>query len=152
MRFSVLFAFMIVAVSVTASPSAEALDATSELTLKMDGFRRLDGEEIRSLLADRTVHMTYGRDNDETVYFYGADGVRSSMQTGYRLDRQWTVSRDRLCEEYLRAFDFACSKVFVKDDVVQLCPEEENICWYVFSGFRLGDVEGLRLLAPLPAG
>ena len=152
MRLMVLFAFITVAVSTAVSPSAKALDVTSELTLKMDGFRRMNGDEIRMLLSDRTVHMTYGREDGETVYFYGADGVRSSMQSGFRLDRQWTVSQDRLCEEYLRPLDYACAKVFMKDDIVQLCPEAENICWYVFSGFTPGDVEELRQLAPLPSG
>lgn len=131
---------------------AHALDATSELTLKMDGFRRLDGAEIKELLTDRTVFLTYGRNDDETIYFYGDDGVRSSMMGQFRLDRHWTVSQDRLCEEYLRPFDFSCAKVFVKEDVVQLCPEDENICWYIFRGFLPGDVEGLRRRDLMPSG
>ena len=134
------------------APAARALDATSELTLKMDGFSRMDGDEIRSLLTDRTVRLTYGRGGDETVFYYGADGVRSSERSGYRLDRQWTVSRDRLCEEYLRPFDFACSTVFRKGDTVQLCPEDENICWYILSDFFEGDTRGLRELALRPSG
>lgn len=152
MWLSLLLAFVTVAVSLTGSLPAIALGATSGLTLKMDGFRRMGGDEIRSLLSDRTIHMTYGRDDSETVYYYGADGVRSSLRAGFRLDRQWTISQDKLCEEYLRPLDYSCAKVFIKDGTVQLCPEEENICWYVFSGFTPGDAAGLRLLAPLPGG
>ncbi len=123
---------------------AYALDATSELTLTMDGFKKLAGEEIRTLLTGKTVLMTYGRENDETVYFYGDDGVRSSVVGGRRLDRYWTVSSDMLCEEYLRPYDYACAAVFKKADTIQLCPEEENICWYILSNFHNGDKTGIR--------
>lgn len=152
MRYVTLVTFLAVATVMVLVAPVRALDATSELTLEMDGFRRMDSEEIRMLLTDRTVHLTYGRDDNETVYYFGPDGVRSSDRGGFRLDRHWMVSRDRLCEEYLRPLDFACSKVFVKNGVIQLCPEDENICWYIFSGFIPGDAEGLRNLAPLPSG
>jgi len=131
-----------------ASGVSFALDASSEITLRLDGFRTMRGAEIERLVAGRTVTLTYGRENREVVYFYSFSGARSSLSDGYRIDKQWYVDGDRLCEEYLGPNDFVCAAVYEKDGTVQLCPEGENLCWYVLHRVQDGDVNGILEKAP----
>ncbi len=123
-----------------ASGAAFALDASSEITLRLDGFRTLRGAEIERLVSGRTVTLMYGRDDREVVYFYRFSGTRSSLSGGFRIDKQWYVDGDRLCEEYLGPNDFVCAAVYEKDGSVQFCPEGENLCWYVVRKLEDGDV------------
>ena len=138
MRFAVglLLSFMVAA-------SALALGASSEITLRQDGFRTLSGAEIERLISGRTVTLQYGREDREVVFFYRFDGTRSSLYDGYRVDKAWYVDGDRLCEEYLGPNDFVCSTVYEKDGAVQLCPEGEHLCWYLMRRIEDGDVTGI---------
>ena len=129
---------------------AVALDASSEITLVNDGFRRLQGDEIERLISGRTVIMVYGRENREVTYYYRFDGSRSNLYDSLRTERQWYVADDKLCEEYLGPNDFVCSTVFEKDGTVQLCPEGEHLCWYVLKEFQDGDVTGILQHARRP--
>ena len=144
------FVMLLVAGAFVLSPQAAALDASSELTLVKDGFRRMQGHEIERLISGRTVTLMYGREDREVTYFYRFDGSRSSLYDGFRVERQWYVADDRLCEEYLGPNDFVCSTVFEKDGIVQLCPEGEHLCWYELRRFEEGDVNGMlsRALRP----
>lgn len=132
-------------ISVLSAP-AMALDWSDKEILIDEGYKPLNGFAIAALIRNRTVTLTYGRNDNTTEIYFDGFGGRLSLAKNRKLTRYWQIRDNTYCETSLIGAGLQCSIVLHKDGEYRLCPLKENICWYSYSNFRNGDVLGLKAL------
>ncbi len=128
--------------SLLAASEASA-QAPRQDQLQSSGAKRLTGDEIRALHADRTVYHLNLVSGLRVPMWYAADGNRA-LRAGNRVfTGEWAVRDDQRCEE-TTAGPVVCMTIYQRGDEWIVCdPREAPDCRWRITRAVEGDVEKL---------